>query len=203
MSTHSEAYKKIRSGELRLLDVILQLNGQDVTDSLRKAFAEEVKEMHSLHITVSRSISVPCTDSFLWERKLNLNVVTMLLFLQFSWPYIQSAQAFYTQLTTVKKQISPRLCMRYTLILCRYEMIYSSLLLPVEKKTTAYVFALRNPKAVYQSDREFGITVTMPLQVCVEYHPSSIHSIFFRYIQFCRSLWSRVFQSEPLLEQVA
>ena len=59
--------------------------------------------------------------------------------------------------------------------LCRC-IFYSSLLLPVERKTAAFIFVLRNPKTVHQSDCEFGITVTMQYQVRIIYS-SIVHSI--------------------------
>ena len=77
MITRSDAYRKIKNGELRLLDVILKLNDQDVTDSLGKAFADNVREMTALHMTVSRSLSIPFPSDLICEGKVALKTEVM------------------------------------------------------------------------------------------------------------------------------
>ena len=83
MSIHSAAYSMIKRGELKLLDVILKLDDRNVTESLRnfKPFADQVKEMTSLYVTVNHSISVPCSSKFLDEGKLNIDTACFLIFM--------------------------------------------------------------------------------------------------------------------------
>ena len=77
MVTRSDACRKMKNGELRLLDVILKLNDQDVTDSLGKAFADNVREMTVLHMTVSRSLSIPFSPDLICEGKIDLKTEVM------------------------------------------------------------------------------------------------------------------------------
>jgi len=67
-------YTKMRWGDLRLLDVITQVNQQPVCN-LEKSFDDATRELASVSLVLDRSISLPSISELISEGQSRLPVI--------------------------------------------------------------------------------------------------------------------------------